>query len=410
MGIEDFITDALDQPSDYIAYHVSRELAKLHPGKAVVEEDTGHFDLEAFVRAGQCTVVNETSIFNQERVSWDEVMKKPERKLVNGWLNVLWRGSLFDVVMITWTLRGYTWRHHWIIAQTRELAEALISEVCARALEVREEVLVFQDGYWEKDEQLFKAIAVASFDDLILQDSLKEEIQSDLVNFFESRELYERYRIPWKRGALFIGPPGNGKTHTLKALINQIRRPCLYVKGFKSEYNADEENLRTIFQKARSVAPCLIIFEDLDTMVGDGTRTVFLNELDGFQVNSGVVVLATTNHPGKLDPAIVDRPSRFDRKFYFHLPAEGQRSQYIKVWNMRLQPELRLSEAVLQDLVHRTQSFSFAYLKELFVSSLMQWMATGGTHSMDQIVISQSEQLRAQRDALAASATGKSEE
>ena len=120
-----------------------------------------------------------------------------------------------------------------------------------------------------------KAIAVASFDDLILQDSPKEEIQSDLVNFFESRELYERYRIPWKRGALFMGPPGNGKTHTLKALINQIRRPCLYVKGFKSEYNADEENLRTIFQKARSVAPCLVIFEDLDTMVGDGSRTVF---------------------------------------------------------------------------------------------------------------------------------------
>jgi len=127
-------------------------------------------------------------------------------------------------------------------------------------------------------------------------------------------------------------------------------------------------------------------------------------------VNSGVVVLATTNHPGKLDPAIVDRPSRFDRKFYFHLPAEGQRSQYIKVWNMKLQPELRLSEAVLQDLVRRTESFSFAYLKELFVSSLMQWMSTGGSHSMDQIVISQSEQLRAQRDALAASATGKSQD
>ena len=64
MGIEDFIKDAFHKPNDYVAYHVGRELAELHPGKAILEGETGYFDLEAFVRAEKCSVVHETSIFN----------------------------------------------------------------------------------------------------------------------------------------------------------------------------------------------------------------------------------------------------------------------------------------------------------------------------------------------------------
>jgi SpoVK/Ycf46/Vps4 family AAA+-type ATPase len=68
--------------------------------------------------------------------------------------------------------------------------------------------------------------------------------------------------------------------------------------------------------------------EDIDSMVTDKIRSLFLNELDGFATNVGVVVLATTNHPERLDPAILDRPSRFDRKYYFELPAEAERRAY----------------------------------------------------------------------------------
>jgi hypothetical protein len=64
MGIEDFIRDALHKPNDYVAYHVGRELAELHPQKTIVEGNTGYFDLEAFVRAGHCSIVEESSVFN----------------------------------------------------------------------------------------------------------------------------------------------------------------------------------------------------------------------------------------------------------------------------------------------------------------------------------------------------------
>ena len=88
---------------------------------------------------------------------------------------------------------------------------------------IHSELLVF-DGQWYKDENLFQDIKGATFDNLILRGSLKQEIRDDLTQFFASRTLYEKYRIPWKRGILFIEPPGNGKTHAVKALIKRSGR------------------------------------------------------------------------------------------------------------------------------------------------------------------------------------------
>lgn len=141
--------------------------------------------------------------------------------------------------------------------------------------------------------------------------------------------------------------------------------------------------------------PCLMVLEDLDAMIDEKSRAFFLNELDGFETNTGVVVLATTNHPDKLDPAILDRPSRFDRKYYFDLPAEAERSAYISAWNRELQPELRVSQTATAKVVGQTEGFSFAYMKDLFLSSMMQWMSIEGI-SMDEIILGQAVQLRAQ--------------
>ncbi len=405
MGIENFIKDALHKPNDYVAYHVGRELAELHPGKAILEGETGYFDLEAFVRAEKCSVVHETSIFNHIKTDWDGPGKESKHSVENSWLNVLWRGHLLDVVLVTYTQRCYPSRHHWVVADNKKLAEAFFSEVCEWSSEVSGEVLVFQDGEWTKSKELFDAIKSATFDNLILRDKLKEEIENDFVQFFRAREFYERYRIPWKRGVLFIGPPGNGKTHMVKALVNQLGQSCLYVKGFKSEYATDQENLALVFARARMTTPCLVVLEDLDSMIDDKSRAFFLNELDGFETNTGVVVLATTNPPDRLDPAILDRPSRFDRKYYFDLPAEAERSAYIGAWNRELQTELRLSESVTTEVVQQTEGFSFAYMKELFLSSMMHWMATAGGASMDGIILGQVAQLREQMGAGAKSPT-----
>jgi ATPase family associated with various cellular activities (AAA) len=399
MGIENFIRDALHQPNDYIAYHVGRELAELHPDKTVLEGQNWYFDLEAFIRAEQCSVVEQKSVFRHIRNDWEGAGKRLNQWIENGWLNVLWKGQLLDVVLITWTEACCRRRHHWIVADERKIAEEFFDAVCEWSCEVRGEILVYQDGYFQKDKQLFDSIKSSTFDNLVLPASLKQQMQNDFQQFFNSREFYERYRIPWKRGALFIGPPGNGKTHSLKALINQLNKPCIYVRSFKSEYENEQERMAEVFNRARMTTPCVLVFEDLDSMIDGTNRAFFLNELDGFQPNTGIVALATTNHPEKLDPSILDRPSRFDRKYYFPLPAATERLAYIARWNEELKPELRVSQRGAAAVVRETEGFSFAYLKELFVSSMVQWMSAGGCGSMDNVIMVQTELLRAQMKA-----------
>ena len=396
MGIENLIRDALHQPRDYVAYHVARELAELHPEKTIVEGKNWEFDLDAFVREGQCSVVEERSVFHHVTTLWESKDKPLKQRVENSWLNVLWRGELFDVVLITWTDGCANIRHHWIVADNQKLAHDFLSAVCEWSCEVRGEILVYQDGYFEKDKELFAAIKSATFDNLILGGSLKEEIQNDFVQFFNSRETYERYGIPWRRGAVFIGPPGNGKTHTVKALVNHLAQPCLYVRSFNG-YGV-RANMAEVFARAR-MTPCIVVLEDLDSMISEWTRAFFLNELDGFRANSGVAVLATTNHPERIDAAILDRPSRFDRKYYFNLPGEAERLRYVEKWNAELQSELRVPETTAARIVKKTEGFSFAYLKELFVSSMARWMSSSGVTPMEQVVIEQLKLLRAQMNA-----------
>ena len=395
MSIENFIRDALYKPNDYIAYHVGRELAELYPGKSILEGRAGYFDFDAFVRDEKCSVIEEKSVFHHVGTEWMGTGEKPRPYIENSWLNVLWKGQLLDVILITWTEGCYRRRHHWIVADEKQLAEDFFNAVCEWGCEVHGEILVYHGGGFDKDMELFDSIKTSTFDNLVLRDSLKEEIQHDFTQFFDSREIYERYGIPWKRGAIFIGPPGNGKTHTLKALINQLGKPCLYVRSFKSESGTEQDNMAEVFERAR-MAPCIVILEDLDSMIDNKNRSFFLNELDGFQSNNGVVVLATTNHPAKLDPSILDRPSRFDRKYHFHLPADAERLAYIMRWNNDLQTDLQVSENGAAQVVSLTEGFSFAYLKELFIVSMVQWMSEGRSRSMDDILLAQTELLRGQ--------------
>lgn len=395
MAVENFIRDALHKPNDYIAYHVGRELAELHPGKTIVEGETIYFDLEDFVRAEKCSIIEEKSIFSHVRTAWDGAGRKQKERFQNAWLNVLWKGQLLDVVLLTWAEGCYRGRHHWILGDDKIVSQEFFDAVCEWSCEVRGEILVYHDGYFEKDEDLFDSIKNSTFDNLILRGSLKEQIQNDFAQFFNSRDVYDRYGIPWKRGAIFIGPPGNGKTHTLKALVNQLGLPCLYVRSFKADGETEQENMSEVFSRAR-MAPCVVVLEDLDSMIHHKNRSFFLNEVDGFQPNTGVVVLATTNHPEKLDSAILDRPSRFDRKYHFQLPKEAERYAYIDRWNNELQPELRLSQNCVTTVVATTKGFSFAYLKELFVASTVQWMSEGRSRSMDETVLLQAGMLREQ--------------
>ena len=86
----------------------------------------------------------------------------------------------------------------------------------------------------------------------------------------------------------------------------------------------------------------MLVIEDLDSLVTDLNRSIFLNELDGLEDNDGILVLGTTNHFDRLDPAISKRPSRFDRKFVFPAPSLSERKEYAKYWQKKLSSRTEL--------------------------------------------------------------------
>ena len=127
--------------------------------------------------------------------------------------------------------------------------------------------------------------------------------------------------------------------------------PTLYVKSLGK--SSDQDDIRSIFDKAREAAPCLLVFEDIDSLVSDHVRSFFLNEVDGLEGNDGILMIGSTNYcmanekmcsrskirswadegiVDKLDAGISKRPSRFDRKYHFALPAMSERIKYSEYW------------------------------------------------------------------------------
>ena len=399
MNHAELIQEALRLPPDAIAYFVSRELARLFPDRSILEASTCPFGLEKYSQAGLCQLEKSPLIHTRMETQWHGTGYGLTESADGGWYLVQWQGHLLEVMVIAW-VEGFSKKECcWIIADAKDTAETFYRTVCEWNAEVRGEILVFEGGGWQKSQELYDAVQSATFDTLILPPKLKEEIQSDFAHFFGSREVYARYNIPWKRGVLLLGTPGNGKTHTVKALINQSRQPCLYVKSFKSEYDTDHDNIRKVFQRARQTTPCILVLEDLDSLIDGTNRAFFLNEMDGFASNAGIVTLATTNHPERLDPAILDRPSRFDRKYQFELPAPAERHAFLLRWNEQVEATMRLPKATLAEAVSRTEGYSFAYLKELWLSSMMRWISNPQKEDMYVVFTAQIDVLRVQMQA-----------
>ncbi|KZV77177.1 P-loop containing nucleoside triphosphate hydrolase protein [Peniophora sp. CONT] len=244
--------------------------------------------------------------------------------------------------------------------------------------ELHNEIWQFKDGFWEKSATLWKDIQAADWKDVILEADFKKTVKKDVYGFFESREMYKRFKLPWRRGVIMHGPPGNGKTISVKAIMKDCAAygyTPLYVKTFKN-FRGDEYAIQAIFDKARESSPSVIVLEDLDSHITDQNRSYFLNQIDGISGNDGILVLGTTNHFERLDPALSTRPSRFDRKFLFDDPDRPSRRLYVQYWQDQLadSDEITFPVSLAEEIADSTDKFSFAYLKEVFVSSLVTLM------------------------------------
>jgi transitional endoplasmic reticulum ATPase len=262
--------------------------------------------------------------------------------------------------------------------------DELLLAVGAWSTELHEEIYVMDEGNWSKSRDLWKSVQGCSWDEVILDSDMKASLIEDVHGFFNNQQLYKKLSVPWKRGVILHGVPGNGKTISIKAFINALSSrpdpiPSLYVKSFDA-CQGSKYAIRAIFSHARIMAPCLLIFEDLDSLVTDKTRSYFLNEVDGLESNDGILMIGSTNHLDALDPAISKRPSRFDRKYRFQLPGEQERIAYCQFWRRKLADNdlVDFQDELCPIIAKMTEGFSFAYLKELFVWALLT-IARGGS-------------------------------
>jgi cell division protease FtsH len=239
-----------------------------------------------------------------------------------------------------------------------------------------------------------------TFDDVAGVDEAKQEVH-EVVEFLKSREKFQRLGARIPRGLLLIGPPGTGKTLLARAIAGEAGVPFFSISG--SEFvemfvGVGASRVRDLFEQAKRNAPCLIFIDEIDAVgrhrgagLGGGhdereqTLNQILTEMDGFDTNTSVIVLAATNRPDILDPALL-RPGRFDRRVILDRPDINGRAAILKV-HANGKP---LADAVnLEVLAKQTAGFSGADLANL-VNEAAILAARRGKDAIDMLELEES--------------------
>nr|QKN61277.1 cell division cycle protein 48 homolog isoform X2 [Rehmannia glutinosa] len=216
-----------------------------------------------------------------------------------------------------------------------------------------------------------------SWDDIGGLDNVKRELQETVQYPVEHPEKFEKFGMSPSKGVLFYGPPGCGKTLLAKAIANECQANFISVKGpelLTMWFGESEANVREIFDKARQSAPCVLFFDELDSIatqrgssVGDAGGAAdrvlnqLLTEMDGMTAKKTVFIIGATNRPDIIDPALL-RPGRLDQLIYIPLPDEASRLQIFKAC-LRKSPVSK--EVDLAALARHTHGFSGADITEI---------------------------------------------
>ena len=182
------------------------------------------------------------------------------------------------------------------------------------------------------------------FDDVAGEDEAKENL-TEIVNYLHDPSKYQEIGASMPKGVLLVGPPGTGKTMLAKAVAGEANVPFFSMSG--SEFvemfvGMGASKVRDLFKQAKEKAPCIVFIDEIDAigkkrdgLIGgnderEQTLNQLLTEMDGFEGNTGVIILAATNRPESLDPALT-RPGRFDRRVPVELPDLKGREEILKV-------------------------------------------------------------------------------
>ncbi|PPQ65944.1 hypothetical protein CVT26_010706 [Gymnopilus dilepis] len=406
----DFYAQWIDQSSAKTAIPAitsADALRRLYPNHSLVMTEGYNVKLPEFPGASATPVDKSVFIENLVFSPLARSLGPPSGILLKsvkfGAFKVTWKNFHFLVYKVMYPTGTESSANQYFILHEgpEEASHSFLMASGAWTNELHEQIWVFDQGLWHQDHKLWLEIQKTDWEDIILKEEFKKALQKDVFGFFSSKSVYKELGIPWKRGLIMHGPPGNGKTMSLKTIMkasDKMGFSPIYIKSFKSRME-EEISMASVFDKARQQAPCVVVLEDLDSLINDKNRSFFFNQIDGLEGNDGLLIIGTTNHFDRLDPGLSTRPSRFDRKFYFGDPDEPERRTYAQYWQQKLvsNKEIKFPDKLAVKIARESEKFSFAYLKEAFVSSLVRLAGIEGTKpSFEIVIIAEIKSLREQ--------------
>jgi len=208
-----------------------------------------------------------------------------------------------------------------------------------------------------------------SWDDLILPDDVIQRTKDDIEGWISAESRYKKLHVPYRRGYLFEGPPGNGKTATSRAIMSTYGFSA-HMFNFTNPECGDSA-LQEAFKNAADDAPAVFLLEDIDRIFDSCHRTTnvtmqgLLNCLDGLATYDGVITIATANHPEVLDPAIRLRPGRFDVPVKFDNPSKALKVKYL-TFALGRTGMSKVSAECIDEVAENTGKLSMAFVKSIF--------------------------------------------
>lgn len=206
----------------------------------------------------------------------------------------------------------------------------------------------------------FQRIELRTEGVLVLPDTNSQKVVSEIQSFWEKEKIFKNFKLTHKRGIILYGPPGSGKSCTIQLVIKDViarggiavnfTYPDFFITGMR------------VMRAIQPTTPVVVILEDIEAILMKNGESRILNILDGAEAIEHVVYLASTNYPEILGERIINRPSRFDKRFKIDQPIAEARKIYLDF----IAKDVKID---VEKWVKDTEGFSFAHLKELFITT-----------------------------------------